>query len=67
MSIDSQKKQLKPLKGITAKPIAMFVEDWNELDALAKSTIRLHLAKSVYFNVVNEKTMHELWRNMCHI
>ena len=35
-------------------PTAMFAKDWNELNALAKSTVRLHLAKSIYFTVVNE-------------
>ena len=43
----------------------MAEEDWDELDALAKSTIRLHLAESVYFTVFNEKTMHELWMKLC--
>ena len=28
-----QKKQLKPLKGISAKRATISVEDWNELDA----------------------------------
>ena len=51
----------KQLKGITAKPADMDAEDWNKLDALAKSAIRLHLAESMYFTVVNEKTTHELW------
>ena len=52
-----QTKQLKPLKRIMAKPITMFAEDWNELDALAKSTVRLHLVESIYFIVVN---VHEM-------
>jgi len=43
----------------------MDAEDWNELDALAKSTIRLHLAESVYFTVVNEQTTQELWLKLC--
>ena len=60
-----QKKQLKPLKGITAKPTNMAGQDWDELDALAKSTIRLHFIESVYFTVVNEKTTHELWMKLC--
>ena len=30
-----QKKQLKPLKEIMTKLVAMLAEDWNELDALA--------------------------------
>ena len=60
-----QKMQLKPLKGITTKPITMSMEDWNELDALANSTIRLHLVELVYFTVVNEWTMHELQNKLC--
>ena len=48
-----------------AKPTAMSMEAWNELDALAKSTIRFHLAESVYFIVVNERTTHELWNKLC--
>ena len=40
-----QKKQLKPISEPTAKPADMSKEDWAELDALTKSTIRLHLAE----------------------
>ena len=47
------------------KPEDMKDDDWNELDVLSKSTIRLHLAESVYFTVVNEKTMHEMWIKLC--
>lgn len=60
-----QKKQLKSLKGIMAKRVAMSVENWNELDALAKSPVKLYLAESVYFTVVNEKTTHKLWKKLC--
>ena len=59
-----QKKQLKPISGPTAKSVDMSEEDWAELDALAKSTIRLHLAESIYFIVVNE-TSHKLWKKLC--
>ena len=45
-----------------AKLVAMFAEDWNELDALAKSTVRLHLVESIYFIVVN---VHEMWNKLC--
>ena len=55
-----QKKQLKPISGPTAKPVDMSEEDWAELDALAKSMIRLHLAESVYFTVVSETTSFNL-------
>ena len=39
--------------------------DWAELDALAKSMIRLHLTKLVYFTVVNEMMSHNLWKKLC--
>ena len=60
-----QKKQLKPISGPTAKPVDMSEEDWAELDALAKSTIRLHLAESVYFTMVSETTSFNLWNKLC--
>ena len=43
----------------------MFAKDWNDLDALAKSMDKLYLAESVYFTMVNEKTMHNLWKKLC--
>ena len=43
----------------------MSEEDWAELDALAMSTIRLHLAESVYFTVVSETTSFNLWKKLC--
>ena len=51
-----QKKLLKPLKGIISKHADLSDGDWDDLDALARSTIRLNLAKSVYFIVANDKT-----------
>ena len=45
--------------------IIMGDDDWNELDALEKSTVRLHLDELVYFTVVNEKTTHELQNKVC--
>ena len=43
----------------------MSEEDWVELDALAKSMIKLHLAKSVYFIVVSEMSSFNLWKKLC--
>ena len=43
----------------------MSEEDWAELDALAKSTIRLHLAESVYFIVVSETSSFNMWKKLC--
>ena len=59
------KKQLNPISGPNAKPVDMLEEDGAELDALAKSTITLHLAESVYFTVVSETTSFNLWKKLC--
>ena len=56
-----QKKQLKPISGPIARPPNMSEADWLE-DALAKSTIRLYLAESVYFTMVSEITSFNLWK-----
>lgn len=60
-----QKRQLKPISWPTAKPANMSEEDWAELDALAKLTIRLHLAESVYFIVVSKMSSFNLWKKLC--
>ena len=39
-------------------------DDWDELDALTMSTIRLHLADSVYFTVLDSKNSEELWKKL---
>ena len=46
-----QKKQAKPIKLEGVKPKTMSHEEWVDLDELARSTIMLTLAKSVYYNV----------------
>ena len=53
------------MKEITAKPVDMYDGDWDDVDALARYTIRLNLAKLVYFIVVNEKTIKSLWNKLC--
>ena len=40
-------------------------DDWEELDALTMSTIRLHLVDSVYFIVLDSKNSKELWKKVC--
>ena len=49
------------------KPEAMGKEDWKDLDEIARSTIMLTLSKSVYFNVNDTKTSHELWEKLCNL
>ena len=59
-----QKKQLKPISRPSTKPVDMSDANWAELDALAKSTIRLHLAESVHFTVVSETTSFNMWKKL---
>ena len=60
-----QRRQTRPLGGKTKKPDDMDDDDWEELDALTMSTIRLHLADSVYFTVLDSKNSEELWKKLC--
>ena len=55
-----QKKLYLPLGGIKNKPEGMKDEEWEVLDRTALGTIRLTLASSVAFNIVNEKTTLDL-------
>ena len=57
-----QKKQIRPLKLQGIKPINMERDDWDEMDEMCRSTIRLSLSKSVYYNVKDaEGGAYELW------
>ena len=59
-----QRKQTRPLGGKAKKPNDMDDDDWEELDALTMSTIRLHLADSVYFTVLDCQNSEELWKKL---
>ena len=61
-----QSKQTRPLGGKAKKPDDMDDDDWEELDALTMSTMRLHLAFSVYFIVLDNKNSEELWKKLCN-
>ena len=61
-----QRKQTRPLGGKAKKPNDMDDDDWEELDALTMSTIRLHLADSVYFTVLDSQNSEELWKKLCN-
>ena len=44
------------------------MDDWNELDVLVRSTIKLNLAEISYFTMVNEKTIEDLSEEaICHV
>ena len=51
---------MKPIKLMGVEPKAMQKEDWEDLDEISRSTIMLKLSTSVYFNVKDTKTSHEL-------
>lgn len=61
-----QKKQIKPIKLHGERPENMtVVDEWEELDELAYSTIMLTLAELVCFNVANETTTYGVWQKLC--
>ncbi|GJQ96498.1 retrovirus-related pol polyprotein from transposon TNT 1-94 [Tanacetum coccineum] len=60
-----QKKLHEPLA--EAKPTCMKAEDWALLDRQALGAARLLLAKSVAYNVVNEKTTHGLLKALSNM
>ena len=51
-----QRRQMRPLGGKAKKPDDMDNDDRKEVDALTMSTIRLHLADSVYFTGLTIKS-----------
>ena len=66
-----QKKQKAPI--VFATRAAALTEhfqvtqfNWDKLDAMARSTIRLHLAVSVYFRVLDCATVHATWLKLCN-
>ncbi|MCO5605366.1 hypothetical protein L7F22_059549 [Adiantum nelumboides] len=38
---------------------------WEELDAIARATIRLHLGESNFFTIIDKTTALELWDSLC--
>ncbi|MCO5602061.1 hypothetical protein L7F22_056188 [Adiantum nelumboides] len=57
-----QKKQAKPIHLASLKPEDMDMDEWIELDELARSTIMLTLHKSIYFNVKDTKGTYGVWQ-----
>ena len=60
-----QRRQLRPLGGEAKRPEGMTKDDWEELNLLAMSTIRLHLADNVYFTVLDCDSAEMLWTKLC--
>ena len=62
-----QKKQRLPiLHAHRAENMGLTHVQWDELDAMARSTIRLYLVESVYFTILECKTAHEVWQKLCN-
>ncbi|MCO5550932.1 hypothetical protein L7F22_004426 [Adiantum nelumboides] len=40
-------------------------DQWEELDARARATIRLHLRESIFFTIMDKTTTFELWDSLC--
>ncbi|MCO5578668.1 hypothetical protein L7F22_032512 [Adiantum nelumboides] len=40
-------------------------DQWEELDARVRGTIRLYLGKSIFFTIVDKTTTFELWDSLC--
>ncbi|MCO5559351.1 hypothetical protein L7F22_012950 [Adiantum nelumboides] len=62
-----QKKQAKPIRLEGLKLEDMDIDDWIELDKLARSTIMLTLHKSVYFNVKDTKDTYGVWQALSNL
>ena len=46
------------------KHASMTIEEWKSIDEIARSTIRMHLAENVYFNMAKETTTFKLWEKL---
>lgn len=53
-----------PLSGDAGRPSSMSDDQWQELDELASSTIRLHLVESIFALVMHETTTRALWQRL---
>ncbi|MCO5599033.1 hypothetical protein L7F22_053132 [Adiantum nelumboides] len=40
-------------------------DQWEELDARARATIRLHLGESIFFTIMDKTTDFEFWDSLC--
>ena len=46
------------------KLASMSTNEWKSIDEIARSTIRMHLAENVYFNMAKEMTSFSLWKKL---
>ena len=61
-----QKKQRLPiLQNSTIEDNILTQIQWDELDALARSRLRLQLAESIYFTILECPTAYFVWQKLC--
>ena len=60
-NILTREGKVKALKRVPEKPEAMKVKEWQEMRALANSTIQLYLGNNTLREVINEMDPVELW------
>ncbi|MCO5583197.1 hypothetical protein L7F22_037105 [Adiantum nelumboides] len=41
-------------------------DQWEELYARARATIRLHFGESIFFTIMDKTTAYDLWESLCH-
>ena len=58
--VQIHRRQLRTLGGEAKRPKGMSNDNWEELDLLAMSTIRLHLTNNVYFMVLDYDSAWEI-------
>ena len=62
-----QKKQRIPIcYNARTEEMDMTQIEWDELDALTWSTIRLHLTESIYFTVLECEKAYAVWQKLCN-
>ena len=42
----------------------MSANEWRSMDKIARSTIRMHLAENIYFNMAKQTTTFSLWEKL---
>ena len=62
----TQKKQKLPIMHTnTTKDMNCTQSQWQEMDELCRSTIKLHISKSIYFFMLECETYHAPWKMLC--
>jgi len=56
-----QQGMYKVLARKTKKPMDMTDKDWEDLNVISLSTIRMCLVDDILFNIIGEETTTDLW------